>query len=401
MRNTSTIVRTAFFTTSLVHGLLHLSGFMISLGLMNDRWRLTSLFSIPNHEYKIAGTAFLITTVVWIWVALALVRRKQSWWKIGIPAVLISQTIILLYASSVIYGTITNACLLVLIVLSFFKEKFKHRVQRETKELLRTSGYNPASLITEETIQGLPPIIQKWLKRSNVLGTMPVQTVRIKQKGTMRTKPTGKWMEMKAEQFIITQRPGFIWSANINVAPFISIKARDLYKEGEGSMLIKAMNMMTIANSNGDEIDQGSLMRYLAEIIWLPSAALCDFIRWEYVNDTAARAVIKDEKSTGSGLFTFDANGDVISFEGKRYAELDNRYSLETWFIKISGYKEFNGVRIGHKSQVSWKLKTGDFHWLNVEVTEIEYNIPKPTEPVAIWNLQKDTEGKYLISAIP
>ena len=46
-------------------------------------------------------------------------------------------------------------------------------------------------------------------------------------------------------------------------------------------MLIKVMSTIPIGNSSGEEMDQGAMMRFLAEIAWVPSAALNDYIQWD------------------------------------------------------------------------------------------------------------------------
>jgi hypothetical protein len=38
----------------------------------------------------------------------------------------------------------------------------------------------------------------------------------------------------------------------------------------------------------------------------------------------------------------------------------------------VTGYKAFNGTRIGNKNEVTWKLKEGDVTWLKLEVTAMD-----------------------------
>ena len=155
---------------------------------------------------------------------------------------------------------------------------------------------------------------------------------------------------------------------------FIKINGRDKYMNGKGNMLIKVMSTIPIGNSSGEEMDQGAMLRFLAEIIWLPSAALNDYITWGAVNDSTAHATMINANQKVSGLFYFDQNGDVVGFEGKRYGNFQGHFSLETWYVRILEHKEFNGVRIGNKCEVTWKLRPGDFTWLQLEVTDISYN---------------------------
>ncbi|MFQ6109445.1 MAG: DUF6544 family protein [Candidatus Aminicenantales bacterium] len=63
------------------------------------------------------------------------------------------------------------------------------------------------------------------------------------------------------------------------------------------------------------------------------------------------------------GLFKFDENGDVVSFEAKRYYDRKSGATLEGWFVQIDpeSYKEFEGIRIPTRSSVTWKLKERAF----------------------------------------
>jgi hypothetical protein len=58
---------------------------------------------------------------------------------------------------------------------------------------------------------------------------------------------------------------------------------------------------------------------------------------------------------TASGFYKFDENGDMVSFEAKRYYDRKGGVTLEDWFIQIepSGYKEFAGMRIPAKMTVT------------------------------------------------
>ena len=189
----------------------------------------------------------------------------------------------------------------------------------------------------------------------------------------MRQKPEGKWLPMEAEQYITANLPGFIWNGTMGNS-FITINGRDKYINGKGNMLIKVMSTIPIGNSSGEEIDQGAMMRFLAEVAWVPSAALNDYIHWTYINDTIARATMTNGNRTVSGTFYFDYEGDIVGFEGKRYGNFNGHFSLETWFVRMLEHKEFNGIRIGNKCEVTWKLKQGDFTWLQLEVTDISYD---------------------------
>ena len=59
-------------------------------------------------------------------------------------------------------------------------------------------------------------------------------------------------------------------------------------------MLIKFLSLVPIADAEGDIINQGAMVRYLAEIVSFPTAALADYISWEEVDSVTAKAKITE-----------------------------------------------------------------------------------------------------------
>lgn len=265
---------------------------------------------------------------------------------------------------------------LMLTVIFIASILFSQKVKVEVKELFKNYVENNNETISKADLQGLPLCVQRWLEYSQVIGKERIRTVRLKQKGAMRTKEGQPWMPAEAEQYFTIDEPGFIWKAKIKAAPLFYIVGRDKYYHGKGNMLIKILSLITVADARGKEMDQGSLLRYLAETVWFPNAALSSYIKWEEINSNSARATMSYGGETASGVFVFNEKGEVIYFVTERYMELNGQYVMETWSTPMKDYKEFNGIKIPAKGEAIWKLKTGDFSYYQVEITEIEYNKP-------------------------
>jgi hypothetical protein len=255
---------------------------------------------------------------------------------------------------------------------------FNKKVNNEIKELFSGVRNSNKQIIQQSDIAELPNCLQKWLVNSGIIGKEKIETVRLKQKIVMKMKPDGKWTpQSDAVQYFTIEKPAFIWKTKIYMMLLLYAAGRDMYFQGKGNMLIKLLSIIPIADSRGKEIDQGTMLRYLAEVMWFPSAALSNYIKWEEVDSTTAKATMKYEEISASGIFKFNENGDILYYEAMRYGEFDGKYSLEKWHIDMTGYKSFNGIRIPNKSDVTWKLKSGDWTWLKLEITEIEYNKPE------------------------
>lgn len=253
---------------------------------------------------------------------------------------------------------------------------FNEKVKNEVMELFKKSKEIRPEVVTETDIEGLPESVQKWLKNSQVIGKERIFAVKLKQKGLIRTKEGQPWMPAEAEQYFTIDEPGFIWKVKVKMAPLLYFVGRDKYYDGKGSMLIKFMGLITVVNAKGKEIDQGTILRYLGEMVWFPTAALSNYIKWESIDSNSAIATMFYGGINVSAVFKFNENGEVINFVCKRYMTVNDQCTLENYTVHLNDYKELNGIRIPAKGEAVWNLKTGDFSVYQFEITEIEYNKP-------------------------
>lgn len=269
--------------------------------------------------------------------------------------------------------------LLVLAVLIVFiaDYSFSQRVKGEVEELFADSRVSGKDIIKKEDLAGLPLPVQKWLEGAQVVGMEKIHTVRLKQEARLRLEKDKPWMMAEAQQYFTVDEPGFIWKAQIKAAPFFHIAGRDKYFRGRGNMLIKPLSLLTVADASGEEIDQGTLVRFLVETVWFPTAALCDYINWEEIDSHSARATMSYGGVTAAGTFYFDPEYRVIRFVAERYMEQKGEFSLETWSCHLDEYKNIAGLLIPVKGSIIWELNSGDFEWFQFTITDLEYNVPR------------------------
>lgn len=351
-----------------IHALIHLMGFVKAFGLADIK-ELTLPISKPS------GIIWLATTILFLVSLLLFLIKKDSWWILGATAMILSQVLIITAWHDARFGTLANVIVLIASLIGAGSGQFNRMVRSEV------SSFVPSSLsagipVRDSAIALLPPVVQKWLKHSGVIGKETIQKVHLYQTGQMRTKPDAKWMPFEAEQWFRTEDPGFIWKAKVSAPPGLTMIARDQYKDGKGHMLIKLASLIPVADVKNKETDQGSLLRYLAELAWFPSSALEPYLSWEEVDSLTAKVTMTYGGIEASGIYRYTQEGDMVSFEAKRYYDRKEGATLEDWHIQVDpdGYREFEGIRIPAKSTVTWKLKEGDLRWLELEVTEIFYN---------------------------
>jgi len=255
------------------------------------------------------------------------------------------------------------------------KRRFHERIDDEARALLVDARPPAARVVEARDLERLPPPVRRWLTAAGVVGHARAATARLRQRGQMRTGADKPWMPVVAEQYFSVDPPGFVWRVDGRMMRFLPIAGRDRYADGRGNMLIKLASIITVADGAGPEIDQGTLLRYLGEIVWFPSAALGDTITWEAIDDNSARATMRYAGVTGSIVFGFDDRDRLVSEAADRYMSTGGGAPrLERWVIPVTEWQRFGGIEIPSRGGAVWKLAGGDFDYYRWEIVDVEVN---------------------------
>jgi hypothetical protein len=237
-----------------------------------------------------------------------------------------------------------------------------------------SKGVQP-TVLTEIEVAGLPEPVQRWLRYARVVGTERPATVRLKMEGEFRQAAGRGWMPFEAEEYYTTDPPGFVWTTRMQLAPLLSVVGRDRYAGGEGSIDMRLLALIPVARASGAKLDQGALLRYLNETMWFPAAAVSPYITWDGIDATSARATMSYGGVTAPATFVFDEQGRLNDMVAERYELTSGR--LETWSTPIRAYGEFAGIRVPVEGEGIWKYHAGDFSYIRLRITQIEYNRPE------------------------
>ncbi len=361
-----------------IHGIIHLFGFLKAFGV-------SEFNAITQPISKPFGIIWLMAFILFLTTLVLFLIQHNGWWMIGILAVLLSQFLIILYWQDAKFGTIINLIIIASILIAYSSYDFKKKVNGETVRMLNSSEASKKIIVSEHMITDLPTIVQKWVVNSGILGKELVQNVYLEQDLQMLMKPEQQnWSNAKARQYFTIQPPGFNWTVNLKMNLGLSVVGRDKFENGKGEMAIKLFSLIPIVNSkNSEKINQATLQRYLAEIVWFPSAALSRNITWDPVDDFSARATMEYNGTKGSGVFHFDESGNFKKFVTMRFK--DEKDSEPTqWSVLATKTEEIKGIKIPVELKANWKLENGDWTWLKLKITDIAYNtqkIPVPNNP--------------------
>ncbi len=267
---------------------------------------------------------------------------------------------------------------LVLILFALFKigeYRFNSMVAGEIDQLLSQSSGTSGTVITETDLEGLPVPMKKYLRYAGVIGKKPVWNVKLTQNGLFRKAPGDGTMNFTASQYYCTEPGGFLWDARVKMFPGLTLFGRDKYINGQGGMLIKLLALIPVVDAEGFEIDQGSMLRYINEHFWFPTAFLNDYFKWISIDDYTCEAVVQFAGIKARIMYYFNEAGQMINFETERYRSLpDGRSELTRWSTPVRNYRKMNGFFIPTEGQGVWHLPSGNFSYIDLKITDITYN---------------------------
>jgi len=258
---------------------------------------------------------------------------------------------------------------LLAIILIIGKINLSIRFSKEVKELFAQSKNISDKAYHQQQLVGLPEPVQRYLKHVLKDGEPYISYARITHDGQFKTGFDKDWINIKGEQYATTEKPGFIWKGTTSM--FI---ARDMYIADKGRLIVSLFSLYNVVDAKGEQYNQGELLRWLGESILYPTNLLPgEKLQWFPVDSLTARLTFNYNGLSLFFIITFNETGEITQMETKRY--MDEK-TLATWVIKMSNYKEMNGIIIPLSFDVLWRLEKGDFSYAKFNIQKIEYNNP-------------------------
>ena len=207
------------------HGLIHLMGF-------TKAFELGTIQQLTKEITRPAGIFWLLCAFLFISAAILFFLKSEWLTFFAVPAIVISQILIIMTWQDAKFGSIPNFLIILVIIPVVAEIRFNKMVKAEINMLIK-QPVAAQELITREKLNNLPPVVHTWLRKSGVIGKPEIQFVRLKQKGEMRTKQKGRWMKFSARQYFTVAKPQFVWQTSVNAFPLITLSGRDKFVDGQ------------------------------------------------------------------------------------------------------------------------------------------------------------------------
>lgn len=282
--------------------------------------------------------------------------------------------------SAWIVGTVV-ALLVAAAIVAFAIRYARHQWETTTLELWTEMDAARVPLSTEtydaRELPDLPPPVQRYFRTVLDEGRPVVAAVEITHSGEFKlAEPGGRWVPFRSSQRSVMRRPGFVWDARVPVAPGVKVFVHDAYVAGRGVLHATVLGLATVMEqAPTPELAHGELMRFFAEAAWYPTALLpSQGVRWEEVDESAARATLDDGDTSVTLTFAFDDRGLVerVRSEG-RYREVDGEMVAVPWEGRFWNYQRRGGMLVPIEAEVAWSLPEGRAPYWRGTVEEIAF----------------------------
>lgn len=228
----------------------------------------------------------------------------------------------------------------------------------------------------ESDIAGLPEPVKRYFRYCGYIGEPKMSYIKIfYQNVDFLLDPERSALNIDYTQYNFVNganRTAYIDSSMYGI-PFEGL---DCFIGGSGSMKGVLAKLFTLFDQTGGDMDKSGLVTFLSECLFIPNAALQEYIEWEAIDDFHAKATMTDYGISVSGIFTFDENGEMLSFETEDRSAVatDGSSKRVKWSVVCDEYREENGMKRPTVFQAIWHYDDGDLVYFDGKGTIAAYS---------------------------
>jgi len=365
-------MRFVFLFVVLVHGLIHLMGFLKAFGL-------AELPQLAQPISRPMGVAWLAAAALTVSAALALLAWPRGWWAIGAAAAVVSQLVIASAWADARFGTVANAILLLGVIHGFLTQgpsSFRAEFEREARAGLARPA--EGRVVTEADLAPLPDPVRRYLRATGVVGQPRVRNYRLRFRGRIRSGPDARWMPFVADQQSFVREPArLFWMRATTLG--VPVEAFHRLAGGRATMRVKAAGAVTLVDASGPAMDRSETVTLFNDMcILAPGSLLEPSVRWEAVDARTARARFTNAAETISATLFFDEQGlltDFVSDDRSRSSPDGKTFTPLRFSTPVGSYRPFGPFRIAARGEARWHLPGGEFAYGEFEVVDLAYDV--------------------------
>jgi len=353
-----------------LHGLIHLMGFVKGFGLAP----VTAL-RLPIGPGM--GALWLSAAALFLIAAGLLALGREAWWIAGLPAVILSQVLVVLAWSDAKFGTLPNVLIVLPLVVSVaaaLPGSLRSRYRRESAAVVRSLPES-SQVITQADLDALPAPVARYVARSGALGRPRITGFSTDYEGRFRNGFDAPWMRFSSTQVNVIEPSSrrFLMEASMRGLPVTGLHR---FVDDEARMRIRVASLVEVVNAAGPEMTQAETVTIFNDLCVMAPAALVGApVEWTVLGEDRVQGKFTRGGVTVSAELRFDADGDLVDFEsGDRYFTADGKETVRLpWRTPVSDYRWFGPVRLPGTGRLIWRRPSGDFQYGEFHLKRVRY----------------------------
>jgi len=359
-------MRIFFLTVVLLHGLIHLLGFVKAFGFSEVK-QLTQTIS------KSFGLLWLFAAILFVIASLLFAFKNNYWWLFGLIATVTSQVLVLYYWNDAKFGTAANLMILLVCIIGYSTWNYYRKYQNDVKIGLQQKEYFNNAVITDTDIEHLPAPVKKYLRYTGSVGKPKVNNFTIEFVGKIRKNEQSGWMPFTSEQYNFMETPTrlFYMRAEMKHLP---VAGYHCYNNGIAFMDIRLFSLFKVQFQDGDEMNTAETVTFFNDMCCMAPPTLIDKrISWEEKGENIVKATFTNNGITITADLFFNEAGQLINFKSNdRY----NAYAGKRlpWSTPLKDYKEINGYKLARYAEAIYTYPDRDLCYGTFETKSVTYN---------------------------
>jgi hypothetical protein len=369
------LLRWTVVLVTLLHGLIHFLG--AAKGL---RW--AEIPALKEPIGTVTGLGWLVAATLLLFTAGLAAMRVDWWWRVALPAVLVSQIVIITSWNDARTGTLANVLLALAAGHGFAshgRPSLRARFHREVEAALATN-HPRTDPVTDADLERLPGCVAGYLRRAGVVGQPRVGSFHATIHGRIRGGATQGWMPFTGEQ-VNTYGPAptrqFFIDATRSGLP---IDVLHVFGGGRASMQVRLCSVTTMVDSHGPELVRAETVTVFNDLCVLAPAALVDApVTWQTSGERTARAAFTLGRHTITADLFFNDDHELVDFvsdDRSTSSAVGKTHVPQRWSTPISRYRDIGARHVAVYGEAHWHTAgpEGEFNYLDFRVDQIRYN---------------------------
>jgi hypothetical protein len=199
-----------------------------------------------------------------------------------------------------------------------------------------------------------------------------IRAVAWTERGEIRSSAKARWIPFTASQRTEAARTSFRWDAVLGTGALTRTAVTDACEDRHGWSVAKAAAIVPVARAEGPDLDRGQVQRYLADLGRCPSALVLHPDvevasaggRWLTVRDAGGPPEATVDLEMGP-------EGAPVAVRASRPRMVGRKLVRTPWSGRMGEFREWEGLRVPVRLEVSWHLPEGELLYFRGEATPV------------------------------